>query len=80
MKRVLLFLIKLYKKFISPLLLSGCRFYPSCSSYAHESIQKHGALRGSLLAAWRILRCNHFSKGGFDPVPDNFKGDIKWVL
>ncbi|NLK17505.1 MAG: membrane protein insertion efficiency factor YidD [Clostridiales bacterium] len=80
MKLVLLFLIKLYKKFISPLLLSDCRFYPSCSAYASECVQKHGALKGSLFAAWRILRCNHFSKGGFDPVPDNFKGDIKWVL
>jgi len=80
MKYILIFFIKIYKKYLSPLLNSGCRYRPTCSQYAAESLIKHGALKGSVLAAWRILRCNHFSKGGYDPVPDNFKGDIKWVL
>lgn len=80
MKYILIFFVKGYKKFISPLLLSGCRYRPTCSQYALESLKKHGAFYGSVLAARRILRCNHFSKGGYDPVPDNFKGDIKWVL
>ena len=50
-----------------------CRFYPTCSQYALEAIQKHGAFKGSLLAAYRILRCNPFSKGGYDPVPESRK-------
>lgn len=80
MKYFLIFLIKIYKKLFSPLLLSGCRYTPTCSVYAAESLQKHGVIKGSFLALKRLLKCNHFSKGGFDPVPDNFKGDIKWVL
>ncbi len=61
--------IRLYKRFLSPLLPSSCRFTPSCSRYTAEAIQKHGALRGGLLGAWRILRCNPFGRGGHDPVP-----------
>ena len=61
--------IQLYKRFLSPLLPPSCRFTPSCSRYTVEAIQKHGALRGTLLGAWRILRCNPFGKGGYDPVP-----------
>jgi putative membrane protein insertion efficiency factor len=61
--------IRLYKRFLSPLLPPSCRFTPSCSRYTVEAIQKHGAFRGSLLGAWRILRCNPFGKGGHDPVP-----------
>ena len=61
--------IRLYKRFLSPLLPPSCRFTPSCSRYTVEAIRKHGALRGTLLGAWRILRCNPFGKGGHDPVP-----------
>ena len=61
--------IRLYKRFFSPLLPPSCRFTPSCSRYTVEAIQKHGALRGTLLGTWRILRCNPFGKGGYDPVP-----------
>ena len=69
MKRCLLFLIKFYQKFISPLKGSrACRFYPTCSQYAIDAITKYGVLKGSLLAIWRILRCNPFCKGGYDPV------------
>ncbi len=67
--RSLVALIRLYKRFLSPLLPPSCRFTPSCSRYTVEAIQKHGALRGTLLGAWRILRCNPFGKGGYDPVP-----------
>lgn len=70
MKRFLILIITLYKKYISP--LKGrptCKFTPSCSSYAIEALEKYGFLKGSLLAVWRILRCNPFSKGGYDPVP-----------
>lgn len=70
MRRFLIFLIKLYQKYISP--LKGrptCKFTPTCSEYAIEALKKHGVIKGSLLAIWRILRCNPFSKGGYDPVP-----------
>lgn len=69
MGRFLVGAIRLYKRFLSPLLPPSCRFTPSCSRYTVEAIQKHGALRGTLLGAWRILRCNPFGKGGHDPVP-----------
>lgn len=62
-------LIRLYQRFLSPLLPSTCRFTPSCSQYAVEAIEKHGVLKGCTLAAWRILRCNPLSKGGDDPIP-----------
>lgn len=68
MKKTLVFIIKIYKKFISPLKKPCCRFYPTCSSYAIEAINKHGALKGSGMAIWRIVRCNPFCKGGYDPV------------
>ncbi|MBQ1243669.1 MAG: membrane protein insertion efficiency factor YidD [Clostridia bacterium] len=69
MKRVLLAVIRFYRRFISPHLPPMCRYYPTCSCYAIEAIETHGALKGGLLAAWRVLRCNPFSTGGFDPVP-----------
>jgi uncharacterized protein len=53
----------------SPLFMPACRYVPTCSEYAAEAIEEHGAIRGSLMAAWRLLRCNPFAKGGFDPVP-----------
>lgn len=61
--------IRLYQKYLSPLKSVHCPYIPTCSQYAVEAIQKYGALKGGLLAGWRILRCNPFSKGGFDPVP-----------
>ncbi len=60
--------INLYRRFISPLKPPCCRFYPTCSQYAVDAIKKHGAVKGTGLAAWRILRCNPFGKGGYDPV------------
>ena len=67
---VLIGLIKFYKKFISPMKRTpSCRFIPTCSQYALEALQKYGPIKGSYLAIKRILRCNHFSKGGYDPVP-----------
>ncbi|MDR3311934.1 MAG: membrane protein insertion efficiency factor YidD [Spirochaetaceae bacterium] len=62
-------LIRLYQWFISPLLPKSCRYYPSCSAYALEAIQKYGALRGFCLAAARVFRCHPFHPGGYDPVP-----------
>jgi hypothetical protein len=68
MKKLLLVIIKVYKYAVSPLLPSGCRFTPSCSEYAMDAISKYGAVKGSVLAARRILKCNPFHEGGFDPV------------
>lgn len=62
--------IRAYRRFLSPLLAPRCRYYPSCSAYAEQSIRELGAVRGSILAAWRVLRCNPFSDGGFDHVAD----------
>ena len=58
-----------YQKYLSPLKSTKCPYYPSCSNYGLEAIQKYGAFKGGILALWRILRCNPFSKGGYDPVP-----------
>jgi len=68
MRHVLIYLIKLYQKLISPMFAPSCRFYPTCSEYAVQAITKYGALKGGIKAAWRILRCNPFNKGGIDPV------------
>jgi uncharacterized protein len=68
-KYLLIILVKLYKLLISPLFPPSCRHYPTCSQYAVEALEKHGLFKGSYLAAIRILKCNPFFKGGFDPVP-----------
>ncbi len=70
MKHLFIWLIKFYKKCISPLKPSCCRFYPTCSAYALEAFQKRGFFVGFGLSVWRILRCNPFGKPGFDPVPE----------
>ncbi|MBE6550972.1 MAG: membrane protein insertion efficiency factor YidD [Ruminococcaceae bacterium] len=70
MKHICIFLIRLYRKFISPLTGPHCRFTPTCSAYAVEAFQKHGFFKGLFLTVWRILRCNPFCKCGYDPVPE----------
>ena len=65
----LILLIKIYQKAISPLLPDSCRFQPTCSQYAVEALRTHGFIRGSALTVWRILRCNPWCPGGYDPVP-----------
>lgn len=69
MKYILIGLLRLYKKIISPMLPNSCRFYPTCSVYAMEALEKHGALIGTWLAIKRVFKCHPFHKGGFDPVP-----------
>jgi len=71
-KRVFLAPIAAYRRWVSPALPRRCRYEPTCSAYATQSIRRFGVLRGGLLAAWRLLRCNPFSHGGFDPVPRRF--------
>lgn len=69
MKRLMIWAIKQYQKRISPLKPSCCRFTPSCSAYALEAIETHGAFKGFFLAVFRLLRCHPLCKGGYDPVP-----------
>ncbi|MBR5046662.1 MAG: membrane protein insertion efficiency factor YidD [Eubacterium sp.] len=70
MKHIFIRMIVFYQKYLSALKgRSTCKYTPTCSQYAVEALEKYGALRGGLLAVWRILRCNPFSKGGYDPVP-----------
>lgn len=72
MKRLALAPIAAYRRWVSPLLPRRCRYEPTCSSYATQAVRRFGAGRGLLLAAWRLLRCNPLSHGGFDPVPERF--------
>ena len=69
-----------YKNFINPLLPDTCIYTPSCSAYMGQAIQKYGYFRGVPRGLWRILRCNPWAKGGYDPVKDNFRGKSKWLL
>jgi len=70
-KTLLLTLLRGYKWALSPFLPPACRYVPTCSDYATEAIERHGAFRGSALAIWRVLRCHPFVRGGYDPVPMN---------
>lgn len=72
MKKILILLIRGYQKYLSPMKSVRCPYVPTCSQYGIEAIEKHGVIKGSILAGWRILRCNPFSHGGIDPVPDEF--------
>lgn len=73
-------LIYFYKFCISPLLPDTCIYYPSCSTYMLEAIHKFGVVRGIIMGTRRLLRCVPWKKGGFDPVPDNPHGDMKWLF
>ncbi len=74
------FFIRYYKLFINPLTGGKCRHIPSCSAYMGQAVAKKGFIKGSMMGAARILRCNPFSKQGFDPVKDDLKGNAKWLL
>jgi putative membrane protein insertion efficiency factor len=70
MRSLVLLLLRVYKRLVSPLLPPACRFYPTCSEYAAQAIAKHGLIRGGILAARRLLKCSPLHPGGFDPVPE----------
>ncbi|CVI69079.1 Putative membrane protein insertion efficiency factor [Clostridiales bacterium CHKCI001] len=70
LKKLLILCIRGYQKYLSPLKSNHCKYTPTCSQYAIEALEKHGLIKGTMLAVWRILRCNPFSKGGYDPVPE----------
>lgn len=68
MKSLMLAMLRFYKRWISPAFPPSCRYVPTCSEYAMEAVERYGALRGGLMATWRLLRCHPFAKGGLDPV------------
>lgn len=72
MKKIVILLIKFYRRYISPLTPPKCKYYPTCSAYALTAVERFGALRGTALAVWRLLRCNPWSMGGVDYVPEKF--------
>ncbi|MBQ7009771.1 MAG: membrane protein insertion efficiency factor YidD [Ruminococcus sp.] len=76
MKYIFILPIIFYRKIISPLFPAKCKYIPTCSTYSLEAFRKFGAVRGLILTVWRILRCNPWSLGGFDPVPDKFSFKI----
>ncbi len=71
MNRVMTALLGFYKRAISPWFPASCRYVPTCSEYAAEAVARHGIFHGTVLACWRLLRCNPLGRGGFDPVPKN---------
>ena len=80
MRKLFLLPVKWYKKCVSPYKgFSCCKYYPSCSQYAEEAIKRFGAVKGTALAAYRLLRCNPFSKGGYDPVPEKSERGAKKI-
>lgn len=77
MKRLFLRLIRFYQRYISPHTPPACRFQPTCSQYAYTAIERFGARKGSWLAAKRLIRCNPFCKGGYDPVPEEMPTTVR---
>lgn len=80
MKRILKAFILFYKKAFSPIVGRDCIYTPTCSMYTLDAIYKHGVLAGCAMGAARVLRCNPFARGGFDPVKENLRGSAKWTL
>lgn len=72
MRKILIYLVKIYQRFISPALPKSCRYYPTCSTYMIDALKKFGLILGLIMGVSRILRCNPFVRGGVDPVPDKF--------
>lgn len=77
MKKIVLWMLQGYKRWISPSLRPSCRFVPSCSEYAMEAVERYGALRGGMMAGWRLLRCHPFAAGGLDAVTRPGDNDCK---
>ncbi|MFD1671257.1 membrane protein insertion efficiency factor YidD [Agrilactobacillus yilanensis] len=72
MKQIMIYLVRFYQRFISPLFPPSCRYYPTCSNYMLSALKKHGFIKGFIMGIARIIRCNPFIRGGVDPVPDKF--------
>lgn len=79
MKKIMLAAVGFYRSWISPALPGSCRFAPTCSDYAQQALERHGAWRGTLLIAWRLLRCHPFHPGGYDPVPEKAGSECRGI-
>jgi hypothetical protein len=79
MKWAMLYILSVYKRFISPLLPPACRFHPTCSVYAYEAVEKFGIFKGLRLAVIRLAKCHPFHTGGFDPVPDGLNRPASFI-
>lgn len=79
-KKFLQSLLLLYKRTLSPFVGNHCAYTPTCSMYSYDALEKYGVIRGLILTALRLLRCTPFAKGGFDPVSENYRGKIKWLI
>ncbi len=77
MKKIILLLIKFYQKYISIFTKRNCRFYPTCSTYTYQAIEKFGAIKGIYLGIKRILKCHPFNEGGYDPIPNKNKKNVE---
>jgi putative membrane protein insertion efficiency factor len=82
MKAVALWVLGIYKRWVSPVLPPSCRYVPTCSEYAMEAVERFGVLRGGAMTAWRVLRCHPFVKGGYDPVvkKPNDRATLGWTV
>jgi putative membrane protein insertion efficiency factor len=76
-RNLIVLLLRIYRAVISPLYGQVCRYYPSCSAYGLGAVQQHGVVRGAILTAWRVLRCNPWSRGGVDDVPERRAGELE---
>ncbi len=79
-KAICLELLLIYKRFLSPIFGRHCAYTPTCSMYGYDAISKYGVFAGIFLTAGRLLRCTPFAKGGFDPVKENYRGKVKWLI
>lgn len=80
MKKIAFWILKLYKHTLSKAIGRKCKYIPTCSMYMYDAIDKWGLIAGTVMGIARVIRCNPFSKGGFDPVPENFRGKAKWLI
>ncbi len=79
-KRICLALLLIYKRTLSPFTGRHCAYTPTCSMYSYDAIDKYGAFVGIILTVGRLLRCTPFAKGGFDPVSENYRGKVRWLI
>jgi len=79
-KKFLQSLLLLYKRTLSPIIGNHCAYTPTCSMYSYDALEKYGVIRGIILTIGRLLRCTPFAKGGFDPVSENYRGKIRWLI
>lgn len=79
-KKFLQSLLLLYKRTLSTIIGNHCAYTPTCSMYSYDALEKYGVIRGIILTIGRLLRCTPFAKGGFDPVSENYRGKIRWLI